>query len=118
MKPLQRTIQRFYFEKGRKSEIIHTRLRLEISDLKADLVKRHLAADATCTCGFPTENAKHYLFDCPLYQVARANTLLKLNNTDRTLNNILHGNTNKPLSENIAIFQLVSDFILQSSRFK
>lgn len=108
----------FFFEKGRKAEIAHTKLRLEISDLQEDLVKRHLADDSSCRCGFHTENAFHYFFDCPSYILARTNTIRKLSDSDYTLQSLLYGNSNKSVSENTYIFQLVNDFICQTNRFQ
>ena len=107
----------FYFEIGRKAEIIHTKLRLEISDLQDDLVKRHLANDSSCRCGHTRENAYHYFFECPFYLLIRTNTISKLDHNDYTLNCVLHGNFNKTLAENVDIFQLVNEYISQSNRF-
>ena len=76
----------FYIVIGRKAEIIHTKLRLEISDLQDDLVKQHLANDSSCRCGYIRENAYHYFLECPFYLQIRTNTISKLDHSNYTLN--------------------------------
>ena len=107
----------YYFGKDRMSEILHCKLRLEISDLQGDLVKRHLSDNPTCQCGYHRENAKHYLFDCPLFDAARTITIHKIDRSDYTLKCLLFGNPNRSLSENVKIFEYVSEFIKLSKRF-
>ena len=107
----------YYFGNDRTTEIIHCKLRLEISDLKGDLVKRHLTDNPTCQCGFECENSKHYLFDCPLFHEARLSTLFKINYQDYTLDSLLFGVNNKSVAENDQIFHHVRNFINLSQRF-
>ena len=107
----------FYFGFNREAEIIHCKLRLEISDLKGDLVKRHLAENPACQCGYQCENSEHYLFHCPLFNDARSASINKINNVNYTLNCLLFGNQNLPIVENSEIFQHVSNYIILSKRF-
>ena len=44
----------------RHAQIIHTKLRLHLSDLKQDLVERHLLHAAACNCG-TSKTVEHYL---------------------------------------------------------
>ena len=107
----------YYFEKDRILEILHCKLRLEISDLQGDLVKRHLSNDPACQCGFPCENAKHYLFDCPLFDEARGTTIHRIDHLDYRRDYLLFRNPNRSYNDNVKIFQYVSDFIKLSNRF-
>ena len=107
----------YYFEKDRNLEILHCKLRLEISDLQGDLVKRHLSNNPVCQCGFRCENAKHYLFDCPLYAEARATIIQRLDFNYYKCDYLLSGNPNLSYNENEKIFQHVSEFIKLSKRF-
>ena len=53
-----------YFYLGdRKSQILHSRLRLSCSSLNSYLFRNHLRTDNKCSCGQP-ETAQHYLFEC------------------------------------------------------
>jgi len=110
-------VPKFYFGNDRFSEIIHTKIRLEISDLHADLVKRHLAEDSSCQCGYQFENAHHYLFDCPNFNNAREATLNKIERTNYTLETLLYGNHMNTLTENQDLFKIVSNYIVMSKRF-
>ena len=59
----------------RHPHIIHTKQRLHISDLKQDLVERHVLNDDVCNCGTTSETVEHYLLHCPLYIHARDITI-------------------------------------------
>ena len=107
----------YYYGNNRGSEIIHCKLRLEISDLKGDLVKRHLLDNPACQCGFECENAKHYFFDCPLFNEARTNTLHLIDNVDYNLESILFGVNNKSAQANAIMFEHVHNYITLSQRF-
>ena len=109
----------YYFSNNRKASISHCRLRLEISDLKADLFLRHLSNSRACECGFWRENAKHYFYDCPLHEEARRATLYTLPNFN-TLNSrsLTHGNINFTIEENRNISNKVEEFIIRSKRFE
>ena len=67
----------YYFEE-RTAQVIHCRLRLEMSNLNNDLVNRHLSTDPKCSCGYSRETAEHYLLHCPKYINIRARTILTL----------------------------------------
>lgn len=108
----------YVYSKVRKAEIIHCKLRLEISDLNADMFKRHLTNDVFCRCGFHVENCEHFLFDCPLYTNVRATTIDTLpDNNNITVLCAMYGNSDKSLAENTALFYQIQKFILDSKRF-
>ena len=108
----------FYFGLNRTAEIIHCKLRLEISDLKGDLVRRHLADNPACQCGYQYENSKHYLFDCPLFNNARSVSIGKISNVNYTLDCLLYGNQNLSIVENSEIFQHVSNLNNKGRRLR
>ena len=85
--------------------------------MKGDLVKRHLAENPACQCGYQCENSEHYLFHCPLFNDARSASINKINNVNYTLNCLLFGNQNLSIVENSEIFQHVSNYIILSKRF-
>ena len=101
------------------TEIIHCKLRLEISDLNSDLFKRHLTNDMSCICGHRQENVLHYFYYCPLFNNARRNTLDQIPNFQQlSLRSLTHRDPNLPLVENKAIFEKVQQFISASQRFR
>ena len=55
----------YYYFGERSAQVIHCRLRLEMSNLNNDLVNRHLSADPKCSCGYSKETTEHYLLHCP-----------------------------------------------------
>ena len=109
----------FYYSTDRISEIIHCKIRLEISDLSSDLFKRHLSNNMSCICGFRQENALHYFFHCPLFDNTRRDTLHQITNFHQlNLKSLTHGDPNLSLVENKEIFERVNQFISSSLRFK
>ena len=112
------TVPPFYFATNRKAEIIHCKLRLEISDLNSDLYKRHLTDDMSCLCGSPLENARHYLVECPLFDQIRPTTINLIPNFLHVpTKQLTRGSADKSIHENYAIFEKVQEFITLSGRF-
>ena len=68
----------YFYISARRPQIIHTKLRLHISDLNEDLVNRHVWNDASCKCGSASETVEHYLVHCPPYIQARGYTIQTL----------------------------------------
>ena len=101
----------------RKDQIVHCRLRLNISDLNADLCRRHLRHDSSCSCHFPEENAEHFLLHCTNYTNQRAATLHSLPPQYKTTETLLSGNLALSVEENEIIFLTVQSFIKLSERF-
>ena len=106
-----------YYIGNRQAQIVHCRLRLGISNLKFDLVSRHLEEDSRCTCGYPRENVEHYLLFCPNYDTARTNTILTLQPKDILTRTLLYRDSTLTRRENELIINKVLDFIMESRRF-
>ena len=100
------------------SEIIHCKLRLEISDLNCDLYKRHLTENTSCVCGSPLENAYHFLLVCPSFNQIRRETIQKIKHFPNIrTKQLTHGDIALSPQENKEIFEQVQNFILKSRRF-
>ena len=98
-------------------QIIHCRLRIEMSDLNFDLFNRHLIPNKSCRCGFAVESSRHYFLDCPLYNHARASTINKIPPVLRNVSIILGGSNRLDIDTNRLIFSYVHNFIVLSKRF-
>ena len=68
----------FIYNGSRQAQIIHCKLRLGMSDLKYDLLNRHLTKSSSCDCGERKETSEHYILHCPRFTYVRDNTILKL----------------------------------------
>eukprot|EP00745_Piridium_sociabile_P039999 TRINITY_DN76089_c0_g1_i19.p1 TRINITY_DN76089_c0_g1~~TRINITY_DN76089_c0_g1_i19.p1 ORF type:complete len:122 (+),score=3.47 TRINITY_DN76089_c0_g1_i19:522-887(+) len=79
----------YYYFGNRKDQINHCRLRRNMSNLNYDLYRRHLTDNPSCTCGYITETAEHYLLYCPLLSNVRATTLLTLQQEHFTVETML-----------------------------
>ena len=112
------TTPKIYYADNRQLEIIHCKIRLEISDLNNHLYKRHLRDDSTCECGFQIENSKHFFFDCPLHLQARRQSISTIPNfSSLPLKTLTHGDDDNTYEENKLIFEKVQQFITLSNRF-
>ena len=115
--PLNSTNMLFYCG-NRKSNIIHAQIRMNCSNLNNDLFNMHVLDSPKCLCSHNVENAHHFFFDCPLYNIER----LQMTNvvgqiTDLTLHTLLHGNINLDFDRNCIVFEAVQNFIVKSGRF-
>lgn len=106
----------YYFGK-RTEQVLHCRLRQNMSDLNNDLFLRHLSLDPTCDCGYQFETAKHYLLDCPNYNDIRINSILDIKEEHRKVDVLLFGSSALTVKENEAIVLHVHNFIRLSNRF-
>ena len=89
-----------------------------MSDLNHDLFKRHLSNGTACNCGFPIENANHFLLNCPLYQQVRNRTIALLSNDVKSnVTTLLCGSESKTCNENFEILRTVGEFVVESNRF-
>ena len=111
-------VPQLYYSVNRFTEIIHCKIRLEISDLNNHLYQRHLRDNSICDCGFQIENAQHFFFDCPLHQQARRQSILSIPNFyTLPLETLTHGDIRKSSDDNKFIFDMVQKFIVLSNRF-
>ena len=46
---------------------MHARIRNQCSNLNGDLFKNYLSNSKACSCGYETEDADHYFFNCNKY---------------------------------------------------
>ncbi len=108
-----------YYYGKRWPSIHHARIRLGCSKLREDLHKNlHVVESSQCPCGYHTENACHFFFECPQYtdirlQLFSAISCYCLINLDI----ILHGSKKLTLIQNQSIFDAVHKFIEKSNRF-
>ena len=106
------SIPKYYYIWDRKSEILHTRLRLQCSSLNADLLKNHTLDNDKCPCG-QVETAEHFLLYCPLFTELRNDTIMPYN-----IEILLKGCPLYSDNVNGEIFLGVQNFILKSKRFE
>ena len=106
----------YYLGKGTE-QIIHRRLRLEMSDLIFDLFSRHLTDNPSCACGHPFETAEHFLLFCPNYQNERINTIRHLGNNYIDIHTLLFGDLSLGPRVNETVFENVQECIRQTRRF-
>ena len=113
-RPLERDVTTCKTELN--AQVIHCRLRLEMSNLNNDLVNRHLSTDPKCSCGYSRQTAEHYLLHCPNYINIRTRTVLTLPSSQTNIRTLLYGNLDLRLPENKHIFLTVHEFIKLSKR--
>ena len=97
----------------------HARLRVGCSKLNGDLYYNLYAnVEPDCLCGYPLEDAEHYLVQCPLFATEREElTDFLLGICDVTCHSLLYGCDNLSLMQNRRIFSAVHKFIIDTKRF-
>ena len=117
LNPLRVKIPVYYNTGSRKSQILHSKLRLECSDLRFHLFRRNLCASPLCSCG-SIENTEHYLLHCPKYNDIRRTTIHTLTYyTDINIALLLYGLPDLDVRTNRHVFEMVHAFISGSKRF-
>ena len=109
-----------YYYGRRKEGMIHARMRLNNSLLKADLFYfLHVIESPLCPCSMGVEeDAKHFFFNCPLFQEQRrvlVDDLLPY--TFDTVDPLLYGLPDEDHVTNIHIFGAVHKYIKDTKRF-
>ncbi len=108
----------------RISQMSHTRIRLNFSNLNSHLHSYNLTDSPNCEhCNVP-ETPTHYLFHCNQYHVPRADLLnniedlIATNNLNLRINLklLLHGHEKLSYNDNCKIFESVQSFIRKSGR--
>ena len=107
----------YFYSGNRKAQIVHCKLRLNMSDLNNDLSLRHISENKTCDCGHLKEDASHFLLYCPIFSTARATTIKILPPIATDIATLLSGNPAFSLPFNCYIFHIVQEFITESHRF-
>ena len=106
-----------FFEGTREVNIKHAQLRMKCSKLNYHLFLLHVTDSSACPCGFDTEDANHYLLQCPLYLVERQAMLLSLSNVNNIdVNILLYGAKNLDFKANQLIFAAVHKYISTTKR--
>ena len=95
-----------------KQDVILTRLRHNCSSLNGNLFRVNIVNNPRCDCGYAVENARHFLFDCPLY-----NDQMNPNFDVTDLNMLLNGNPNLDNNINSSIHETVLKYIKDTHRF-
>ena len=112
-----KNVPNFYYLGKRTEQIIHCRLRVEMSDLNFDLFSRHLTDNPSCACGHPFETAEHILLFCLNYQNERINTIRHLGNNYIDIHTLLFGDQSLGPLVNETVFENVQKYIRQTRRF-
>ena len=117
-----------FFAHGLKiPNILHTRLRLDVSELNAHLFKIQSTKTNTpyCTCGQVPETTKHFLINCPLYNANRNTMEASINTIIPSFSNstpqqkleiILYGEGLNE-TDRLAVARAVHKFITDTRRF-
>lgn len=113
------TVPKLYYNSNRFVEVVHCRLRNEMSDLGGDLFQRHFRNDGACACGTGVENASHYFLSCPLHAEACRYSIITIPHfASITVKCLTHGDSRKTFAENKYIFENYHQFIVLSKRFQ
>jgi hypothetical protein len=109
----------YYYKGVRRWAVYHTRMRLNCSPLNSDLChKMFVVASSACECGHANEDAYHFFRDCPRYALIRPLFLAELARYGPfSIRNILFGNQGLIDDLNLAMFELIQNFIRDSGRF-
>ena len=121
-----------YYSGLRAASILHTRLRLGMSQLSAHLFPFGFVESPRCSCGVKLETVPHYLLVCPLYAAQRERLLVAIRNIfaptlhpatlpildkDAYSKIVLFVSKDLASEENILLFRATQNFILNSDRF-
>ena len=109
-----------HFSQGvRHQQVLHTRLRVGNSDLRANLHKRSLSDTPKCHCG-EEETTQHYLLDCELYRDAHEELLRDVATVRLeapSVRDLLHSTNFLQKEANQEIFLAVQHYIKATRRF-
>ena len=110
---------RYYYGK-RWTPIHHARMRIGCSKLNADLTfNLHVLDNASCDCGYPIEDAQHYLMDCNQFNEERRELFDKIVDiSEPNVNLLLFGDFNLTAGQNELIFDAVHGYMTTTDRFK
>ena len=107
---------------SRHMTIVMAKLRLQCSELNADLYRFNLTESPNCSCGYNYEDAIHYLLECPRYTIPRASlhqTFAEINNhAPFTVRTLLFGHQNMNHEQNKSLYLATIKFVKDTERFK
>ena len=110
-------VPNYYYLGKRTEQIIHCRLRVEMSDLNFDLFSRHLTDNPSCACGHPFETAERFFLFCPNYQNEHITTIRHLKENYLDIHTLLFGDQSLGPLVNETVFENVQKYIRQTRRF-
>ena len=111
------TVPKYFYTGNRKSQILHTRLRLGCSSLNYELFLKNIFESPLCSCG-AVENTEHFFFRCTLYRAQRGELLRQVSEyCTVTLDILLKGNALLSIESNQDIFVAVQNYIASTNRF-
>lgn len=107
------------FSGDRKTTVVHTKLRMNCSSLKAHLYNFNIILSSECECGHSFENNCHYFLECNMYIIERMEMMNSLNalGFDTHLDALLHGDHKKSIETNCSAMAIIFNYIKKSKRF-
>ena len=73
-------------------QIIHSRVRTEMSDLNFDLFNLHLTDNQSYACSHPFETVEHFLLFCPDYDHIRRDAIMHTEDNYLNIETLFSGN--------------------------
>ena len=113
-------VPKWFYTGMRSLSIDHAKLRMLCSPLNDHLFSHiHVIDNPSCACGYLRENNKHFLLECPLFNIERniMFTSLRPLGFEPTMSNLLFGNKKYSENCNIEAFTIIQSFIKASGRF-
>ncbi len=112
------TVPEFFFIGDRTYAIYHARIRNHCSNLNGDLFTNHLSESATCQCGHHIEDAEHFFFNCPAFNLQRHQFFTATREYHPlSTNTLLFGNESLSVNDNVALFAEIHKYIKLTERF-
>ena len=74
----------YFFIGTQIGNLLHTKLRLNVSRLNSHQFSLQRTDSPSCSCGHPLENTKHFLLNCPFYRAQREALFLTLSSVLNT----------------------------------
>ena len=65
-----------FYEGPRDANVKHAQMRMQCSKLNGHLFQLHVTDSPECPCGYCIEDSKHFLLNCPLYNIPRQRMML------------------------------------------
>ena len=107
----------YYYVGTRKSQVLHTRLRTDCSQLNLSLFQKNIVDSPLCHCG-EVESVCHYLLTCTSYQHHRTHLINEIAPIRTpTAKLLLNGDPSLDYQDNRTIFEAVQNYIVQTKRF-
>ena len=103
--PIHTSSKPFYYYTGsRRGQILHSRLRMQLSSLNQHLCRKNIVDSPSCICGL-TESTTHYLFHCPRYTAQRQMYINSINvPINLTTEILLFGSPKVAPNKNVELF--------------